>query len=57
MLVSIERDDVVLTPKRESEIQAGNILRVLSRGGFTDSTLEIPETKNRWGSIFESVSE
>ena len=40
LVVSIERDDAVLTPKGESEIRAGDILTVLSRGGFTESMLE-----------------
>lgn len=44
LVVSIERDDAVLTPRGESEIRPGDILTVLSRGGFTDSMFEVFET-------------
>ncbi|NUB92367.1 AsnC family transcriptional regulator [Haloterrigena sp. SYSU A121-1] len=47
LVVSIERDDAVLTPTGESEIRAGDILTVLSRGEFTDSTLDAFETDHR----------
>ena len=39
LVVSIERDDEILTPTGESEVRAGDILTVLSRDGFTDSVL------------------
>ncbi|WP_339103425.1 TrkA C-terminal domain-containing protein [Haloterrigena salinisoli] len=39
LVVSIERDDTVLTPTGESEIRAGDLLTVLSRGGITESML------------------
>ena len=40
LVVSIERDDAVLTPTGESEIRAGDIVTVLSRGEFTDSMFD-----------------
>ncbi|WP_436343921.1 winged helix-turn-helix transcriptional regulator [Natronorubrum sp. FCH18a] len=45
LVVSIERDDTVLTPQGGSEIQAGDILTVLSRGGFSNETFEVFETE------------
>lgn len=45
LVVSIERDDAVMTPRGESEIRAGDILTVLSRGGFSDETFAIFETE------------
>lgn len=39
LVVSIERDDEILTPTGESKIRAGDILTVLSRDGFTDTVL------------------
>ncbi|WP_049921115.1 Lrp/AsnC family transcriptional regulator [Halopiger djelfimassiliensis] len=47
LVVSIERDDSVLTPTGASAIQAGDLLTVLSRGGITDSMLEAFEGGNR----------
>ncbi|WP_121744483.1 Lrp/AsnC family transcriptional regulator [Natronorubrum halophilum] len=44
LVVSIERDDAVLTPRGESEIRAGDILTVLSRGGFTERLFDTFET-------------
>ncbi|APX96122.1 Lrp/AsnC family transcriptional regulator [Natronorubrum daqingense] len=45
LVVSIERDDTVLTPQGESSIRAGDILTVLSRGGFSDATFDVFETE------------
>ncbi len=45
LVVSIERDDTVLTPRGESEIRAGDILTVLSRGGFTAELFDIFEAE------------
>ncbi|WP_440771438.1 winged helix-turn-helix transcriptional regulator [Natronorubrum sp. DTA28] len=47
LVVSIERDDSVLTPTGASEVQAGDILTVLSRGGFTDTMLDAFEAAER----------
>ena len=47
LVVSIERDDTVLTPRGKSEIRAGDILTVLSRGGFSDSMFDVFESENR----------
>lgn len=41
LVVSIERDDDVLTPTGGSEIRAGDILTVLSRAGFSESALAV----------------
>lgn len=46
LVVSIERDEDVLTPKGKSEILAGDIVTVLSRGGFGDETFAIFESEN-----------
>jgi DNA-binding Lrp family transcriptional regulator len=44
LIVSIERDDNVLTPTGKSEILAGDILTVLSRRDLDDSALAVFET-------------
>ncbi|ELY57403.1 Lrp/AsnC family transcriptional regulator [Natronolimnohabitans innermongolicus] len=46
LVVSIERDDDVLTPTGESEIRAGDILTVLSRGGVAESIFDVFETES-----------
>ncbi|WP_306058840.1 Lrp/AsnC family transcriptional regulator [Natronococcus wangiae] len=45
LVVSIEREDSVLTPTGDSEIRAGDLLTVLSRDGITDRTLEVFEAE------------
>ncbi|SEH14334.1 DNA-binding transcriptional regulator, Lrp family [Natronorubrum sediminis] len=45
LVVSIERDDEVLTPRGESDVRPGDILTVLSRGGFSESTFDTFESR------------
>lgn len=47
LVVSIERDDDVLTPSGESEIRPGDILTVLSRGGFSEETFTVFESESQ----------
>ncbi|MDG5762121.1 AsnC family transcriptional regulator [Natronococcus sp. A-GB1] len=46
LVVSIERDDDVLTPTGKSVIHAGDILTVLSRSDFDESVLQIFESNS-----------
>ncbi|MFC4438008.1 MULTISPECIES: Lrp/AsnC family transcriptional regulator [Natrialbaceae] len=46
LVVSIEREDSVLTPTGDSEIRAGDLLTVLSRDGITDRMLDAFEAKD-----------
>lgn len=40
LVVSIERDDTVITPRGGTEIRADDLVTVLCRGGVTEETLE-----------------
>ncbi len=40
LIVSIERDDAVLTPRGKTEIKTGDLLTVLSREGITEGMLK-----------------
>ncbi|MFC4249140.1 AsnC family transcriptional regulator [Natribaculum luteum] len=40
LVVAIERDDTVITPRGGTEIRPDDLLTILSRGGVTDETLE-----------------
>jgi len=39
LVVSIERDDEIITPRGQTEIKAGDLLTLLSRSGITDEML------------------
>lgn len=39
LIVSIERDDEIITPRGKTEIKPGDLLTVLSRSGITDEML------------------
>lgn len=45
LVIAIERDDVVLTPRGGTQIQSDDLLTLLSRGGVTDRALEAFEPK------------
>ncbi|MEF8775676.1 MAG: TrkA C-terminal domain-containing protein [Haloarculaceae archaeon] len=39
LVIAIERDDEIITPKGETEIRAGDLVSLFSRGGVADETL------------------
>lgn len=40
LVIAIERDDAVITPRGGTEIKSDDLLTILSRGGVTEATLE-----------------
>ncbi len=46
LVIAVERDDQVLTPKGDTTIRAGDLVSLFSRGGISDETLELFGDRN-----------